>query len=894
MFTRLRAAVLRSLFVLQRRRFDDETRAEMDSHLDLLTERYQRQGLSRDAAYVAARRQFGNPAAIRGDVYQMNSIRWIEQGLQDLRYAARQLRGGAGFAVVVVATLGLGIGGATAVYSVVRAVLLEPLPYDEPARLVRFYQQDPARPEYKGVVAGTHFAFVREHAASFSEVAALAHYSETGLDLSVGGQVHRLRVLPVSAGYFETLRTRLAVGRGFDRADESGTPRVVLGNAVWRTHFDSDPSIVGKTIRLSAVPYEVAGVAPGGFEDPFAPDVAAWIPYDLVGDTFDQNYALTPVGRLRPGVTLAQAQAELASLALRMRERWPNARQSEIVALPLHSEIVSRARGPLQLVFASVALVLLVACVNVANLALVRSTGRVHEFAVRAALGSKPSRLARQLLVESLLLATLGGAAGLWLASLGIRLLQRLGRDALPRIDEVGLDGGVVLFAIGVTAATGIAFGLAPVFRLARTPAVEALRQLSRSATGTRGLARLRTSLAAAQIALAVTLVAGAGILVASFYRLQRVDLGFRTDRVVTFEVHLPAARYEPAKRVVFQEELSRRLERLPGIAAAGGISRLPATGSYHPWNTRIRSGSLADTSVNRQRFVLQQRVVSGDAFGALGIPLLAGRTFDDRDQPNAAGTAVVSANFARTAFPELPLDAIPGQRISVPVGDRRLEIVGVVGDVALTVYGTPTMIVYHAHRQFADNRNWALTQVVASDRPAEQVLEAVRQEVARMDPELVVYRPSSTKHLVARGTSRERFALVLMGTFAMIALALAALGLYGVLAYAVRQRSPEIGIRMALGASAGQIRSLVFRQATLVVLTGLVTGLAGAVMLGRWLAALAFGIAPADPRILAASATLLVLVALVATWLPARRAASIEPRIAMQEGAAARDQRPA
>ena len=502
---------------------------------------------------------------------------------------------------------------------------------------------------------------------------------------------------------------------------------------------------------------------------------------------------------------------------------------------------------------------------------------------MRAALGSSRSRLTLQLLIESLLLAALGGVAGLLLAAGGIRVLQRLGRDALPRLDEVGLNGSVIVFAIAATAATAIAFGLAPVFRLARTPPVDALRQQSRSATGTRGLARLRSFLAAAQIALAVTLVAGAGMLVASFYRLQRVDLGVRVDRVVTFEVHLPTARYDTGQRISFQEELARRLAALPGVTAAGGISRLPATGNYHPWTPRIRTGPLAGTGIDRRRFVLQNRTVSGEAFAALGIPLLAGRTFDDRDGPDAPGRAVVGANFARAAFPGLPLDAVPGQRIGVPVGNRELEIVGVVGDVALDVYGVPTMIVYHAHRQFAANRNWALTQVVASDRSPEDLLSAVRGEVARLDPELVVYRPATMAEIVGRGTSRERFALVLMGAFALVAVALAALGLYGVLAYTVRQRSTEIGIRIALGATGAHVRALVFRQAALVAGVGVAAGLGGALALGRWLGALAFGIAPADPRILSASAVLLALVALLAAWLPARRAARSAPRMMMQ-----------
>ena len=398
-------------------------------------------------------------------------------------------------------------------------------------------------------------------------------------------------------------------------------------------------------------------------------------------------------------------------------------------------------------------------------------------------------------------------------------------------------------------------------------------------------MARLRSALATAQVALALTLLAGATVLLASFHRLQQVDLGIRTDGVVTFEVHLPTVRYDAARRAAFQEEFARRLTAIPGVTAAGGISRLPATGSYHPWNARLHTGPLAGTMIDRSRAPLQNRTVSGEALAALGVPVLAGRRFDARDDTGAPGRAVVSATFARTAFPGVPYDGVIGQRITVVVGNRDLKIIGVVGDVALTVYGAPAMVVYHAHAQFAANRNWALTQVVATDRPADQVMTAVREEVARLDPELVVYRPGTMADVVDRGASRERFALVLMGAFAIIALVLAALGLYGVLAYAVRQRSAEIGIRIALGATAAQVRALVFRQAAVVVSVGVAGGLCGALALGRWLDTLAFGIAPSDPRILIASAFILTLVAMFAAWLPARRAARVEPRAAMSDG---------
>jgi putative ABC transport system permease protein len=469
------------------------------------------------------------------------------------------------------------------------------------------------------------------------------------------------------------------------------------------------------------------------------------------------------------------------------------------------------------------------------------------------------------------------------LANGGVTVLQVIGRDALPRLDDVGLNREVLLFALVATAATAMAFGIAPALHLAGTAPVEALRQQSRSATSTRGLARLRGALAATQVALALTLLAGAAVLLASFYGLQRVDIGVRVERVLTFQVNLPTSRYDETRRALFQEDLAESLETIAGVTAAGGISRLPATGSYHPWNTHIRTGPLAGTPLDRSRFSMQQRVVSGDLFAAFGIPVLAGRGFDARDDAKAPRRAVVSARFASVAFPGLPYSSVLGQRIATAGND--LEIVGVVGDVALDVYGAPTMVVYHAHRQFAGNRNWALTQVVAAERSPQELLSAVRREVARLDPELVVHQPATMAEVVDRGTSRERFALVLMGAFAVIALALAALGIYGVLAYAVRQRSTEIGIRVALGATGAQVRALVFRQAAAVVGIGVAAGLAGALLLGRWLETLAFGVAPSDPRLLIASAGLLALVAGVAAWLPAQRATRVESRMAMHGG---------
>jgi putative ABC transport system permease protein len=811
---------------------------------------------------------------------------------QDVRFAFRQVRRSPGFSAVVVVTLALGIGGTTAVFSVLQAVLLAPLPYEDPGQLVRFYQQEPDKPGTRHYLTAAHFKLLRDQGGSFESVTAINNYRETGADLIRDGHAERVRGLRVSSGYFHTLRSPLARGAGFERRDEIGTrrgsvvgsSRLVLSSELWKSAFRGDPSVVGSTIQLSGEPFEVIGVAAEGFEDPIAGKVDAWAPYDLARDNNPENNSLSAVGRLKSGVSLNQARQELASLSRAMKERWPSARLSAVDAVPLHEDLVMAARGPLHLVVIAVGLVLLVACVNVANLVLARTMGRANEFAVRLALGSGSRRIVRQMLVESLVLACLGGLMGLTLATIAMRSLRFVAADALPRLEQVRFDPVVLGFAALVTLGTAVAFGVAPAFRLARTSPVRALRQQQRS-TSTRAQGRLRNGLAAAQLALALTLLIGASVLVASFYRLQRVDLGFRVENVLTFEVNLPSVRYDTDRRVAFQEELARRLRAVPGVVAAGGISFLPATGSFHGWNTAIVTGPRAGASVaTRDGYNIQQRVVSGDFFEALSIPMHAGRMFDARDDRDAPARTIVSANFARVAFPGMPFDHVIGQRIAI--GDRStLEIVGVAGDTALDPYGTSSLVVYHPHRQFANNRNWALSQVVAANVPQGQMLANVRATVRSMDPELVVYRPAPMTDVVGRSTRREQFALVLMTAFAVIAVLLAAVGLYGVLAYAVRQRTQEIGVRIALGATAAHIHLTILRQAGAVIGVGVIAGTAGALMLGHWLTTLAFGVSPSDPRIILAAVVVLTLTGLLAAWVPSRRAARVEPKYAMQEG---------
>jgi putative ABC transport system permease protein len=515
---------------------------------------------------------------------------------------------------------------------------------------------------------------------------------------------------------------------------------------------------------------------------------------------------------------------------------------------------------------------------NVASLFLVRSTGRVREFAIRSALGSGGGRIARQLLVESVLLSLLGGALGLALGVLAVRGLRAVGGNAIPRLGDVGLDPIVLTVTAAATLLTGLMFGMAPAVRFARMRPGEALRRQSRSSTADRGQSRMRSALVALQVACALMLLTGAGVLAVSFYRLQRIDFGIRSDGAFKFEISLPSVRYPSVQRALFHEELARRILTIPGVVAAGGTSRLPATGEFHSWASRFLTGPRAGTD-----FVIrsQHRIVSGDFFHALTMPVLAGRVFDGRDDANAPARAVVSARFAKEAFPGTRFEDVLGHRFRFLCCWER-EIIGVVGDVPLDAHGTLTSSVYHAHRQYADNRNWALTQVVASTLPMDQILAAVRAQAASLDPELVVYGAATLADAVGSGVSRERFTLALMGAFALIAIALAAIGLYGVLAYAVRERTQEFGVRIALGASPGNVRGQVIREASSVVGIGVITGIMGALALSRWLSTLVYETSPRDPSVFVATTLMVALVALASAALPAWRASRVEPRVAM------------
>jgi predicted permease len=528
----------------------------------------------------------------------------------------------------------------------------------------------------------------------------------------------------------------------------------------------------------------------------------------------------------------------------------------------------------------AVGLVLLLACVNVANLLLVRASERSRELALRSALGAKRGRLTRQLLTESVVLAGAGGATGVLLGRALMPIVSALGATSIPRVSQLTLNWPVLAFAFVMSSASAILFGLAPALRGSRADAMGVMREQSQATTTGRSLGQLRSALVVSQVALALVLLVGAGLLLATVNQLRRTNLGITPDNILTFDLNLPGARYDSTARAQFYENFAQAVSALPGVRAAGGISKLPATGHYHTWGSpEPLTGPLAGvTAAARQIDEAENRVVSGDYFGTVGMRVIRGRAFDRRDVNTAPQRLMISASLAQQAFPGV--DPI-GQRLTV--ANIESEVIGVVNDVAYDVEGHSTNIVYHAHTQYAGDRNWALTQVIALNGDPVQMESAVRRVLATMDPLLVMYQPATLDAVMGQGRAQRVFTLRILAAFAAVAVVLAGLGLFGVLSYAVRLRSKEIGIRIALGANRGAIRGMVLRDGAFVTAIGVVIGLAGAVALSKVIASVTFGVSPLDPLVLAGATGFLMLVAGVAAYLPAHRASTMAPQRVLQ-----------
>ncbi|MBV9925153.1 MAG: ABC transporter permease [Acidobacteria bacterium] len=806
---------------------------------------------------------------------------------KDVQYAARVLLKSPGFTAVAVIALALGVGANTAIFSVVNAVLLKPLNYKDPGQLVLINHNYP-KIDLKAAVSAAGYGYYRDNAKSFSNIAAGTGWA---VNLTGEGEPERLQGIAVTPNMFQTLGVEAAQGRTFtpEEGQAGANKSVVLSDAFWRRRFGG-VAVVGKSVMLNGEPYTVVGVMPPGFQfgrewTGQASDIYG--PLTFTPQQLDPNTGLTSenlgvVARLRPGVKAEQAQAELDSIAADLRRQYmPGADESNwgLLLTRFDEFVVGQIRTALLVLLGAVAFVLLIACANVANLMLARAAVRQREIAVRTALGASRWRLVRQLLTESVLLSVAGGAVGLLLAMWGVDLLLRLNENQIPRAAEIGLDSNVLLFTLGVSVLTGIVFGLAPAFQTSGVNLHDTLKEGGRS--GRVGVRRgVRNALVVAEMAFAVILLVGAGLLIRSFMRLQQVNPGFQPRGVLAMLVSLPPNQYgDQARRAAFDRQLLEQLRALPGVKGAATNTSLPMSGWNQSGSFRIEGRTVAanESSPHGARWM-----PSEDYFQTMGISLIKGRYFDARDTAEAPGVAIIDETLARKYWPdEDPL----GKRITFeggPQQPRWREVVGVVAHVRNEgLEGESRGQYYVPYAQRANNTD--IFVVVRTDGDPAQLAPAVRGRIASVDPDLPVYKVTTMEKMVSDSLAQRRFSMTLFGVFAALALALAVVGLYGVMSYAVAQRTHEIGLRMALGAQGRDVLRMVVGQGMGLVAVGLALGLAGAFVLTRLMASLLYDVSAADPLTYAGIAVLLAAVAFLASYLPARRATKVDPMVALR-----------
>jgi putative ABC transport system permease protein len=797
---------------------------------------------------------------------------------QDVRFGVRQLARNPVFTAVAVLTLALGIGANTAIFSVVDGILFRPLPFPEPDELVNVWTDVTERggPEDEWL-SYINFHDLREQAETLEGLAAWGGWRPT---LTGEGEAEQLSGAQVTHDMFDrVLGVAPALGRDFVAADdEPNAPGVVLlSHGFWRRAFGGDPSVVGRTLRMNDMSWEVIGVMPDRFRPPFLSDAELWTTarQDLeVQADRRGGFSWRAVGRLADGATLGAADAELRAIGSRFQRLYPESNTGMTFdAVALRDDLVSEARTGLLVLLGGVAFVLLMACVNVANLLLARAGSRREELAVRSALGAGRGRLATQLLTEAGILAAVGGVAGVLLAIWGTDALVALAPPGTPRIDEVGVDGRVLAVTAAVTLVAGGLFGLVPALRAARQDAVAAIREGGRGRAGGRGAARLRAALVVGQVALALVLLVGAGLLVRSFRNLRTFDLGFRPAGVVTLQVNLPGASYETGDALrAFYASFLDRLESIPGVNSAAFTSTVPLTGFDGDVSFTLEGEPIPGPGVDQAAWI--RRVTPG-YFETMGIPLVAGRDFAASDGPDDARVVIINQTFAARYFPnQNPV----GRRINVnnPSDPVWREIVGVAGDVRnFGIREDSRVAFYGPYDQIPAGY---VFPVLRASVPPEDVVPAVRAELAQLDASLAVGRVATLDDLVLDAIASDRFVATLLTLFAVIALVLAVVGLYGVVAYSVGRRLPEMGVRMALGAAGSDIARMVVAQSLVLVAGGIVVGVAAAAGLTRLLEGLLFGVAPLDLATFGAVVAALALAGTAAAAIPALRAGRVDP----------------
>jgi putative ABC transport system permease protein len=878
---------LRSLF--RKERVSRELDEELNGFLEMAAEEKMKQGMSRKDALRAVRLEQGSLEVTKEVVRSAGWESFVETCWQDLRFAARMLRKNPGFTAVALLTLTLGLGVNCAIFTVVNAVLLQPLPYPDSERLVLVQRQFPDG--MYPATSSTKFLFWREHARGFEAMAGYA-FASSGVNLTGTGQPERLHSLRVSADFFSTLGVQLLLGRGFtEDEDRPGGPNtVVLSQNLWQRDFRGDSGIIGRTIRLGGQLCIVVGVAPANFA--FTPAADLWTPLRAQPDPRDQTNVYRVLGRLRPEVNYARAAQYVRAAGEEFRQQHADLmNDKETVSVRGYQDaVVGDVRPALLILFCAVGFVLLIACANLGNLLLGRSTVRRKEMAVRLALGANRLRLTRQLLLESTLLGITGGGMGLAAAAGALPLLLRLTPDSLPRLGEVRLDWHVWTFAFVAALTTGIVFGLAPALQGAKAGLRDALHESIRGASASRGATQLQRLLVVGEVGLSVVLLVGAGLLMQTFWRLQHESPGFDPRHVLTAQMTLDNQRYDKTAAVAqLQDQALTRLESLPGVEVAAAVSNLPF--DFGPdMNFAIEENpSGGDPSGSTE-----WRAISPHYLQAMQIPLLQGRNLTDRDNASGAPVALINQALAARFFPgQNPL----GQHVIIGAGaeavglaDRTREIVGIVGNTkefGLTRPAPETLFVPAAQVQDGmtaiDNRLIPLVWVVRTTGEPRSLSRAVQRELLAVTSQEAPDNFRTMEDLLSASIAQQRFNMLLLAMFAGLAVVLGAVGLYGVLAYLVAQRTNEIGIRMALGASRREVLRLVVRNGMQMTFAGLGLGIVAALGLTRFLGGLLFGVKPTDALTFGSVAILLSGVALLACYIPARRATRVDPIVALR-----------
>ena len=810
----------------------------------------------------------------------------MENFLKDIRYGLRTLAKNPGFTMVAVLTLALGIGANTAIFSVVENVLLRPLPYPQPGNLVQIWNTYPPQVPRAALSPGD-YADWRQQNASFSEMGCYAHISQ-GFNLTGEGEPQRVLGSYASAGLFPLLGIRLAAGRYFiaeeDRAGSS--PVVILSHHLWQSRFGGDAAVIGRTIKLDNQRYTVVGVLPADFRLLRWPDL--WMPIGQYGDDLTEHvhHAFIGVARVKTGVTLAQARDEVVRLNHQETIQYPDSHKFfGVLVEPMEDPSAAKLQGILLVLSGAVGLVLLIACANIVNLLLVRNAGREREVAVRTALGASSWRLSRQLLTESMLLSLAGGALGIILAACGLRTLMAFVPADLGVLRESGLNSAVLAFTAAVCVATGIICGLLPALRTLRANLAGTLKQGSKGTSGS-GHRRTHNFLVISEIAMALVPLIGAGLLLRSFQHLLEVDPGFRVDHILTMEVEQAALPFAQAKQLSQEEwiqigqkqslqfeQIVERIRALPGVKEAAGIDDLPLSSEFRQASRFVIEGQPIPNAGARP--IVQFRTVSLGYFSTMGIPLRKGRFFTEDDWK--VPRAVINETMERRFWPKS--DAL-GKRINLCSLDPKpcwSTIIGVTGNVhQFGLDGEPTFDVYFVG-------GWTPYVVVRTASDPVALAAAVTEVIHKADPNLPVTHVMTMDGLLTDSISPRRFSATLVGVFAVLAVVLAAVGIYGVMSYTVSQRTQEIGVRMALGAQLASVRTMILGQTLKLTLIGVAIGLAGAFVVARFLTSLLFGVGTYDPVTFLGVASLLVAVALAASYLPARRAMRVDPIVALR-----------